>query len=822
MYRVTDMRVGKFLHATHLTCAALAALLFAGAGAAADTVPTGRLPGDVTPTHYQLNLRIDPRADEFSGRAVIRVTVRVPLRTIWLHGHGLEVAAVSVTSGSRSIPAHYAEVDRDFGVARVSTDADVPAGPATLSFSYRAPFQTSEQGLYRTRVGDDWYAFTQLESIDARRVFPGFDEPGFKTPFDIAIMTRATDEVVSNTPELRRVPGNGWVRHEFRTTRPLPTYLLACAVGPLDIVAAPPVAPNAVRPAALPLRIVATRGQGPRTAYAARETPKLIGRLEEYFGIPFPYPKLDLIASPASDGAMENAGAIIFGDALLLFDEHPTARQQAGFGAVAAHEIAHQWFGDLVTPAWWDDIWLNEAFAEWMGAKIASAWRPDLDIDAGQLRGTLAAMDTDALHAGRQIHQPIVSNAEIATTFDDITYQKGAGVLGMFESYLGEERFREGVRLHLRRHVDGTATAGEFFAAMAAGSGDAEVVEALRSFVDQAGVPLITVGSTADGGLLTLAQSRYQRLGPGFEGSSPELWKMPVCVETIGAAPPTRRCTLLSARRGTLELPGLAGAGTAVHPNAQGRGYYRFKLDPDLLQRLLRTAPRLPPREALVLADSIAAAFEAGGLAFADLLAAAEVLATHPDREAALFLGEKLLRLHDVMADAAERPALERRIVALYKPRLEALGFGLSSGGYGSDTGQQQLLRQSLLALVALGGRDPDLRRALVQAALRSLDHPAALDPGLRRTAWSVGVQEAGGGFARRLEALLVAARDPQLRVDAAHALGNAEDAKIAARVRALVLDPRLDITSVGNILFSQIRNPLTRAATWSWLAANR
>jgi len=806
-------------------CALLATLgsvtsTLASADPASAGPPAGRLPGGVTPTHYRLSLRIDPRADTFSGEATIQVTVKTPTRIIWLHGLGLKVSSVTVSAGSRSIPAHYEEIDHEFGVSRVATDAPVPSGEATLAFSYTARFQTSDQGLYHTRVADNWYAFTQMEAIDARRAFPGFDEPGFKTPFDITLLARTTDKVVTNTPEVRAVAEpDGWVRHEFQTTHPLPTYLIAFAVGPLDIVELPPVPPNAVRPTPLPLRIVATHGQAPRTAFAGHEAPKLLRGLEEYFGIPFPFAKLDLIASPLQGGAMENAGAICFADSLLLFDEHPTAREQATFGVVTAHEMAHQWFGDLVTPAWWDDIWLNESFAEWMGVKIADAWRPDLGISVDQLTQTLAAMNTDALRVGRQIHQPIETNAQITGGFDEITYEKGAGVLGMVESYLGEERFRQGVRLHLQRHAYGTATAAEFFAAMAEGSGDPRVVAAFRSFVDQAGVPLVTVNGTPGGRSLALAQSRYRPLGSA--GADTELWQIPVCVAALGASHRSKSCTLLTARTGTLD-PGATAAGAVIHPNEQGQGYYRFTVDAATFKGLLGAAPRLTAREALSFADSVAAAFDAGRLSFADLVSAAQVLAGHPNRNAALYLGRKLLTIHDSLADAAERPALERKLVAIYKPRLESLGFDPAAGHYAADTSERQLLRQSLLSIVALGGRDAEVRRVLAQAAARSLDDPQALDPALRRTAWAVGVQELGKGFAERLTPLVFDSPDAHVRQDAAYGLANADGPPVAEQALALSLDKRTDFNTTATIVFTQVNNPRTRAAAWSWLTANR
>ncbi|HTD11878.1 MAG TPA: M1 family aminopeptidase [Steroidobacteraceae bacterium] len=786
----------------------------------AQSAPVGPLPRDVTPTHYRLKLTIDPRQEDFSGETNIDVTVHHATRVIWLHGMGLKVTAVSVTSGKRQIPAQYAEVDHEFGIARVTTDTAVPAGKASLHFSYSAPFQSTGQGLYHTRIANDWYAFTQFEAIDARRAFPGFDEPGFKTPFDLTLTAPASDRVVTNTPEVRAVKlKDHLLRHEFATTRPLPTYLLAFVAGPVDIVELPPIAPNAARPTPLPLRIVAAKGQGPRTAFAGSEAPKLLSALEGYFGMPFPYAKLDLIASPLGGGAMENAGAIIFDESLLLFGDHPPPRQQQIFGVVAAHEMAHQWFGDLVTPVWWDDIWLNESFAEWMGVKISDAWRPDLGIHADQMRQTLKAMDTDALRAGRQIHQPIRSNAQISGGFDNITYQKGAGVLGMIESYLGEERFRKGVRLHLQRHAYSVATAAEFFAAMAEGSGDPGVIDAFRSFVDQAGVPLVTVTAAPDGRSLTLGQSRYRPLGS--EGADSEVWKIPVCVDVIGATHSSKTCTLLTSRTGTLAL-GPDAVGAVIHPNADGAGYYRFAVDAGTFKGLLAAVPKLPPREALSFADSVGAAFDAGKLSFTDLLAAAGVLANHPDRVASLHLGHKLEFVRDRVASAAQRAPLQKKIDAIYKPRLQALGFDPAAGRYAGDPSEQQLLRGELIRIVALGGRDAEVRRVLTQAADRSLDDSKALEPGIRGTAWGVAVQELGKPFADKIAPLAFSSTDPHLRQDAVAGLADAESSPVAEEARALVLDKRGDVTATVRVIFIQMRNPVTRQATWQWLGTNQ
>ena len=794
------------------------ALLIACVSHANEAPPAGQLPDTVIPTRYYLSLTIDPRKANFSGRTEIEVTVRAPLRTIWLHGLGLHVSRVTVTSDGKTIAARYREVDHDSGVARLDTEAPIAAGAAVLRLRYTASFQSAPQGLYRTKAGKDWYVFSQMEAIDARRVFPGFDEPRFKTPFEITLVTTGSDRAVTNTSELHVARlASGATERKYLTTKPLPTYLLAFAVGPLEIVDGPAVPPNGVRHEPLPLRIIGTtQGEAARFSFAVAQTPDLIARLENYFGIPFPYPKIDLIASPVHAGAMENAGAIIFAERYLALGPEPTPRQQSDFGSVAAHELAHQWFGDLVTPAWWDDIWLNEAFAEWMGAKISDAWRPQLGIEKEQLDATLAAMRTDALRAGRPIRQPITRNSQIGATFDAITYDKGAGVIGMVESYLGEERFQRGVRLHLDRHAYGTATAGEFFSAMAQASGEPIIIDAFRSFVEQPGVPLVSVSRGA-AGTLTLEQSRYRALGPDGGGEAP-LWQIPFCADLYAGSQGSKQCMLLSARTGALAVsPGTQ----VVHPNANGAGYYRFAVDALLWQSLLGSAVHLPAREAMVLADSGGAAFDAGRLSFSGLFDAARVLAEHPDRTAALDLGNRLEGLHDHLATAAERPLLERALVGLYGERLRNLGYDTEPGRYAADPPEQQLLRRELIGLLGLTGHSAALRGAMAVAAQRSSADPAAVEPLLRWRVWAIGLQERGAPLLAALKQLALNSPDAQVRADAGTALGYAPVA-ISNDVLDLSLDPQLEVVTGVRIVFRQVSDPQTRDGAWRWLAAHR
>jgi len=420
-----------------------------------DDIPHAQLSGNVIPQAYRINIRMDPDANQFNGEVEIDVDIEKPTDKIWLHGKEMNVNSAVAITGDQQTILNFTELsaaDAPSGISYLTSDSILPAGETTLKLVYETPYNQALNSAYQVKRDGDAYIVTQFEPLGARQAFPSFDEPKYKVPFTLSITAPPDDFVYANTPETQVTKlDDGWIKHDFATTRPLPTYLVAFGAGPYDVVDFGNIPPNDIRKRPIRLRGIAAKGEGIRMTYALANTDGILSALEEYFGTEYPYEKLDLIAAPNyAFGAMENPGAIVYRESLLLLDADA--------------------LGDLVTPVWWEDIWLNEAFATWMGNKSLTMWKPDGNFDNVTLNASLDAMNIDTLSTTRKVREPLKRSENVMDQFDGITYRKGGGVLSMFESFVGEEKFRDGVRLHMERYADGVATGDDFFQSIADGS----------------------------------------------------------------------------------------------------------------------------------------------------------------------------------------------------------------------------------------------------------------------------------------------------------------------------------------------------------------
>jgi alanyl aminopeptidase len=709
-----------------LMAAGVASLLPSAGWAQADS---GRLSRDVTPAFESVRLVVDPAQAEFTGSVHVELEVTRPTATFSFHADGPVISALRLSGPAGPVRARHAAGPG--GRVAVTAERPLSAGAYTLDVDFSAPFDSHAVGLYRARAGADWYAFTQFEATDARRAFPCWDEPSFKIPYQITLIVPSSLMAVSNTPVESETAAGLSRTVIFKKTPPLPSYLLAVAAGPFDTVPIPGLS--------VPGRVVAVKGRGPLAAEAARVTPALLAGLERYFGRPYPFEKLDLLAVPEYwPGAMENPGAVTFADQILLVDPKASSvAQRRLLIDVIAHELAHMWFGDLVTMAWWDDLWLNESFASWMGHKVTQQAFPETEIAVRSVEGAQEAMAVDSRLTARAIRQPVKSMDNLLQAADALAYEKGAAVLGMFEAWMGEEPFQAGIRGYLAAHASGNATAADLWSALSKASGK-DVGRAMGTFLDQPGVPLVAA-ELADGGkAVRLSQRRFVPAGVTAPRS---VWEIPVVLKYSADGVVRTRTFLLREPSQEFALGVENPPVDWIHPNAGERGYYRWSAPAVLLTTMAeRAASRLEVRERVGFVGNVSALLDAGLVHGGDALRLLSAFAADPEP---LVLSAVVTELDQIRTPLVTPEA--REAFATYVRR--ALGEALGRIGLSPRAGEPESatdLRPRLLWWAATYGEDAAVRAYAREVAQAYLIDPTRVDPGLAGAALEVAAATAG------------------------------------------------------------------------------
>ncbi len=792
-------------------------------------LPKLRLPDAVTPLAYRLRFAIDPQAEQYSGHAEIDVELAAPTRRIVLNGKGLSVRQARVfTSGGEAVSAAYSEI-AGTGLAELRLRRPVDTKLATIVFDYTAFFGALE-GVYKVVSGNQPLVFTQFEATSARMAFPGFDEPRFKTPYHVSFRVPAGQTVVGNTQvAVERLLGDGHKIVVLAPTAALPTYLVAFAVGPLEIVDGKIMAANQHRTAAVPLRAVTPPGKGDLARPALARTEDILTAIEAYTGIGYPYAKLDLIAAPDfAASAMENPGAIVYRDSLLLLGDAPSPERLRRFDSVHAHELAHQWFGNLVTSAWWEDIWLNESFADWLAAKMLTRLHPDRGFDKDINRGARTAMALDSGANVRAVRQPIRTQQDIDAAFTPITYEKGAAILAMFESYMGADKFRAAIGRYLQKHAGGTAATEDFLKAITETMGEESVAAALKSFIDQPGVPLATVewSCPQTGVTINVSQSRYRPLGAPADADA--LWSIPMCVRLLNQdGKDATECIMAKRQHQTFYLRE-ASCPSAIVPNAGGRGYYRWRLSAEDWRYLGDRAARLQPAEALSFADNLSAAFRDGSLVFGDYLPLIRQLAASADDDAAtVSIADLKFLLHNIVPQDAPAQAAARALIAdIYRPRLE-VGLENLDAETSDDGDETREPLRRLLSLYIVDLQDPAITALMAargKAYLgygRSAADAKAVASDFRRVAFSAALMAEGSPFAEHLLAAMQGQDDPALREDVVLALAATPHAETIGRLLDYLLTPQARGDELHRSFAVLAHNSAAAPLVWPWLVTH-
>lgn len=807
-----------------LLCAVLAATVAcasmarsSGAPPASVSPPKLRLPATARPLRYEVDLTIAPEKDTFSGTIDIDLDLTEPTRLLWLNATELTVSDASLTEGKRRQTAQIVPGGEDFvgfGFRRAAA-----RGRARLHAAFSGKVSnTNTTGIFHQKAGEDWYAFTQFESIDARRAFPCFDEPSFKVPWKLTLSVPRQDVAVSNTPIASEepLPGDRKAVH-FTETSPLPSYLVAFGVGPFDVVDAGKAGRNAT-----PIRMIVPRGRGSDARCATQTVGPLLETLEGYFGIPYPYAKLDNLVIPQTVrfGAMENAGLVTYNETIgLARPDQETPYFRLRWSSICAHETAHQWVGDLVTLAWWNDTWLNESFATWMAGKTLEKWKPEWDIPVRRVVSRSETMEGDTLVSARKIRQPIESKGDIDNAFDDISYGKGSAVLSMFESWVGVEKFQRGVRRYLTAHANGNATAEDFLAALDAEAGPG-VGRAFSTFLDQAGVPLLDVRLACAGEETpSLVVSQRRLLPKGSPPAAPSLWSVPVCVRYGIGSSSERSCALLTTEQAHWPLSSAQGCPAWILGNAGELGYYAATYDGDLLEKLLASGgPQLTLPERVGVLRDLATLAHAGQVSWAKALAFVPEFAGERNPHIVSAAVSIASGIQDHLVPEDRRINYERFIRRFFGPRARQLGWNPKP----EEDDETELLRPTLLRFVARAGRDPELLSEARRLALAWLDDPKAIAPDTRGSVLALAAEEGGDrGLFDRYRAKAKSLSDRQDRSRLLGALGRFPDPALEKEALQILLTDEFDIRESLTILWSALGHPLTREAAWQFFQAN-
>jgi len=752
--------------------------------AAAAQVPS-QLPRDVRPLHYSISAVPDAANLRFSATALIDIQVLEATDTITLNAAELNFTRIALDGG---------------GEARVSTDVDaqtatfrfanrIAPGRHRLSIDYSGRINTQAAGLfaldYQSDEGPKRSLFTQFEAPDARRFFPGWDEPQFRTPYDLSVRVPAGQQSVSNMPEAGREPqSDGSTIVRFQTTPPMSSYLLFLAVGEFDRITA--------TVAGTEIGVVTRRGAGEQGRWALESSTRIVPWYNDYFGTPYPLPKLDNLAGPGSSqffGAMENWGAIFSFESILLVDPSITTEaQRQSIFKVAAHEIAHQWFGNLVTMAWWDDLWLNEGFASWMATKATAALHPEWEPLLDRIDGREQAMQLDSLRTTHPVVQRIATVEQISQAFDAITYRKGEAVITMLEDYVGEAAWRNGVRAYIARHRLGNTVTDDLWRAIETAAGR-PVTAIAHDFTNQPGVPLIRIESARCVGGHTRFHLRQGQFSRDARDAAPLAWRVPVIAHAGGR----QLRHLVEGGSADLAIP---GCGPLIVNYGQA-GYYRTLYAPALLARLTGNFSRLRPLDQIgLLADN----WELGLAGYQSPAAALSLVEAVPANANSRLLIRvasilsQIYRMHE--GDGAHQAMVARFASDKLGPAIGRLGWSARPNEPANDA----VLRAALIQRLGDMG-DP----AVVAEARRrfAADDPSVTAGPLRETILGAVAFNADAATWERLRVMARDERNPLVKGQFYQLLGFVRDEALARRALDLALTDEPGATNASQIVSS-------------------
>ncbi|MGK2958292.1 MAG: M1 family metallopeptidase [Acidimicrobiales bacterium] len=768
---------------------------------AATSNSSSRLPRNVVPRRYELTLEPDLNELTFQGNEIVTIEVTKPTKEVVLNVAELTIdeAYLVASEGERLEVSHV--IDETLERLVLTTATTIEPGIWKMHVRFKGELNDKLKGFYRSIFTDDEgtehvIATTQMEPADARRAFPCWDEPDLKATFAITLVVPEALPAFSNGPEIKSVPhDDGRKAVTFAETIAMSTYLVAFIVGPL--VASEPVDVDGVA-----LRVIHVPGKSHLTPYALEVGAFSLRWFTEYYGIAYPETKCDLIAIPDfAAGAMENLGAITFRETALLVDPDAVTRLELERVAdVVAHELAHMWFGDLVTMKWWNGLWLNEAFATFMELAAVDAFRPAWKRWVSFTNERAAAFAVDSLASTRPIEFPVESPEDAEGMFDVLTYQKGGSVLRMLEQYLGTEQFRAGIRLYLSKHAYGNAETTDLWDAIEEATGE-PVRSIMDSWIFQGGYPLINV--ERDGPIVTLSQQRFRFLPDSDDKAE---WKVPIMVKADGVS----SRILLDSKTATVDV----GNAELIIINAGGHGFYRTRYAPTLLGPLAQNAQNvLTPVERAILVDDTWSAVLAGDAPAADFMELAKGFTHEMDRTVWATLASPLGAIERIV-ETGTRNRFHVFVRGLVNPALQSLGWEASP----VEDELTRQLRGTLIATLGITGDDSNVQRQARIAHDTYLNNPASIDPNV--AAASLGVVASVGSL-DDYEAFLDRYRtspSPQESLRYLHALGGFPQTDLGERTLNMCLSSDIRSQNAPFLVMALLANREVGPTAWEFV----
>jgi len=768
-----------------------------------------RLSPDVRPTHYDLKLTPDLKTATFSGVETIDMVLKQPGKAITLNSLEIEYQGATISAKGKLQKATVTS-DKEKEQTTFTVPDEIPAGLAVLHIRYTGILNNQLRGFYLSKTERRNYAVTQFESTDARRGFPSFDEPAMKATFTLTMVVDKGDTVIGNTAIVAETPGPGEDKHTLRLeeTPKMSTYLLAFLVGDFKCT-------NAVEDG-VKLGVCATPDKVELTPYALDVAKFVLHYYDDYFGIHFPLKKLDLIGLPDFEaGAMENFGAITYRETDLLIDaKMASIGTKKNVAEVVAHEMAHQWFGDLVTMQWWNNVWLNEGFATWMENKPVAAMHPEWNIPQDVADGLDGTMNLDAQPTTRAIRAKAETREEIEQMFDGISYGKAGAVLNMVENYLGRETFRQGVHKYLTEHEYGNATAEDFWNAQTAVS-HKPVDRIMDSMVTQPGVPQLTFGEP-ENGTVSVEQRRFY-LSPSISSNraqsganEAQKWTLPVCFKTASG----QQCEVLTPDATRLKVP----AGALLFANADGVGYYRSSYPADKYAALVaQVESGLKPAERVILIgdewDKVRADKATVG-DYLNLVAAVKADSNGSVVESAM---NGVAAIYDrVAATEGEKEGIAKWLRANFSPEYARLGPPEAS-----DAPNKRELRAELFSGLGHYAKDPQVLTEAQGIAEKYLDDPGSVDPTLGQAALPIAARNGDAALFDKLQKVYETSRNPELSIAALRLLAKFEDPALEERALEYAATDKVRNQDAATQFAIALAEDATRDRAWDFVKSH-